>query len=582
MARQNGASRSRTARFVAAGVMIGIGGLSSACERTGPLATDAARPPAGPSRLLNPLCTGAGTPHPADSISTAVTWPASGNPHQVTGTVALLPGGALTLQAGAVVCFSAGTGVQSTGGRLLARGLGTAAVVLTATDPAQGWAGVDLQGSATNPSLLVHSRVEYVSLNSVAVASVGHRVHIDTSVVRQSGAAVSLWGRSSRFAESRVDTTTNRYVPAVTLGDSARFVRSVILRAAGTGLLIDGTVNVAVNGGRIEESGGVGIHAPHETGISSAIPAVRVVGGLSYPIETTVAALERLYGSTAAEQDSLKGNARDTVVMLGGTLNGVLFVRSGLPWHVKSDITILAGGVLAAQAGSLLVMDSAVVIAAGAGGRVQLRGTVANPAVLTADDPARGWQGITLYGTPATPSYISGARVEHVALNRIAVTDFGQHPVRMDSVVLRQNGSAANLAASGSRLNRSRVDTTLAWYYPAVRLSGEAILESTLIRGSSGDGVTIHAATVEVRSCEVRESVGNGIMLWALTPVHDCNLVDNGIYGVWGGDTFAMADATDNWWGDAAGPFGPGGDGASVFTTYTPWRITPYVLPYVP
>jgi hypothetical protein len=581
MARQNGASRSRRARCVAAGVMIGMGCLSAACGRDGPLGTEAARPPDGPSRLLNPLCTSSGTSHPADSISTSVTWSASGNPHQVTGTVALLPGGTLTIQPGAVVCFPPGTGVQSTGGRLVAKGLGTAPIVFTAYDPAQGWAGVDLQGTPGNPSQLIHARVEYVALNSVAVASAGHRVFIDTSVVRQSGAAVSLWGRSSRFLQSRVDTTTNRYVPAVTLGDSARFVRSVILRAAGTGLLIDGTVSVSVNGGRIEESGGTGIRAPHETGISSAIPAVRVVGGLSYPIETTASLLQRLYGSTAAEQDSLKGNARDTVVMLGGVLNHVLYVRSGLPWHVKGGITLLSGGVLAGQGGSRLVLDTAVYVTAAAGGRIQLRGAPGNPVVVTADDPARGWLGFSLYGTPATQSYITNAVVEYSAHHYRAVDADAMHRIRLDSVVLRQNGSAVRMMAPGSRLVRTRVDTTT-WTVPAVELGADAVLESTLIRGSSGIGLWIDAATVQVVSCEVRESAVWGIFLYAPAPVHNCNLVDNLQVGVWNNDTSTMTDATNNWWGDAAGPFGPNGDGASFYTTYTPWRTTPYVLPYVP
>jgi len=581
MARKHGASRRRVARCLSAGAMIGIGCLMSACERGGPLQADVARAPAGPSRLLNPLCTSTGTPHASDSVSTSVTWQASGNPHQVTGTVALLPGGFLTLEAGTVVCFAPGTGVRSTGGRLVTRGEGAAPVVLTAYDPAQGWDGVELQGTPTNPSMLIHARVEYVSLNSIAVVSTGHRVNIDTSVIRQSGAAVSLAGRSSWFEASRVDTTTNRYAPAITLGDSGRFVRSVILGAAGTGLLVDGTAGVRVTGGRIEASGGVGIVAPHETGINSPSP-VRVVGGLSYPIETTAALLERLYGSTAAEQDSLKGNARDTVIMLGGTLQAPLHVRAGLPWHVKAPITVLAGGVLNGRGGSLLVLDTAVYIATASGGRVQLRGAPGDPVVLTADDPARGWRGIDLTSTAALTSYITSAVVEHVADSYHAVDDFGVHRVRLDSVVLRQNGSAVRLTASGSRLIRSRVDTTLTQFFPAVELGADAVLESTLVRGASGVGVAIDSDSVQVVSCEVRGSAGFGILLYEPAPVHNCNLVDNLQDGVWNVDFTTTADATNNWWGDAGGPFGPNGDGVSIAVNYTPWRTTPYVLPYVP
>ena len=293
------------------------------------------RRPGAPSRLVNPACTGGGTVHAADSITAAVTWLASGSPHLVNGTVALQPGGTLTIEPGAIVCFQPLAGVHSTGGRLMARGLVSAPVVLTAYDPAQGWVGVELQGTPPAGSQIRHARVEYAALNSTAIVSDGHLVFVDTSVVRQSGAAVSLAGRNSRFGWSRVDTTTNGSLPAVTLGDSARFQESVILHAAGVGMLIDGTTGVRLLGSnRIEASGGIGIRAPHHDGIASSSGA-RVVGGASYPIETTLPLLRDLYGSTVLNQDSLKGNARDTVVMLGGVLRALLYVRSGLPWHVK-------------------------------------------------------------------------------------------------------------------------------------------------------------------------------------------------------------------------------------------------------
>jgi hypothetical protein len=569
-------SRNRAGRGLAAAGLIC---LLTACGGDGPTEAERGAHPAGPALLVNPLCSPYGSVHPADTITTAVTWLASAGPHFVVGTVTIAPAGKLTVEEGAVVCFAAGTGLHSTGGRLVARGLPTAPIVLTAYDPAQGWNGVDLQGSPSVTSYIEHSRVEYVALNSTAIASDEHRVQIDSTVVRRSGAGVRLDGSPSRFSNSRVDTTTNRDVPALTLGDSSRAEDFTITGAAGVGLLIEGTAGINVLGGRIEGSGGTGIRAPHETGVIFTNP-VRVVGGKRYPIETTAAMLQRLYGSVAATQDSLKGNDRDTVVMLGGTLEAPLYVRAGLPWHVKAQLVVGDGGVLHAQAGSLMVMDPDVDIVAVADGRLRLRGSQADPVVLTADDPARGWRGIGLLGVPAQPSYITSARVEHVAFGRIAVNDSGFHPVRVDSVVLRQTGAAVRLRAVGSRLTFSRVDTTLTWYLPAVELAGDAILESTLIRGSSQDGVAIHSAAVQVESCEVRESVLNGVVLYANAPVHNCNLVDNdvGLYNVSG----STADATGNWWGDPGGPTAPGANGVLGPVTYTPWRTTPYVLPYVP
>jgi hypothetical protein len=201
--------------------------------------------------------------------------------------------------------------------------------------------------------------------------------------------------------------------------------------------------------------------------------------------------------------------------------------------------------------------------------------------VLRADDPARGWGGIVLEGTPVAPSYISGARLEHVNYQSVALSATGAHAVTVDSVVFRQNGRAVSLLSAGSRLSRTRVDTTLNAAGPAVELGADAILESTLIRGSSRDGVAIRSSTVQVQSCEVVGSVNNGIVLDAAAPVHNCNLVGNLGVGV-RNLAAATADATGNWWGDVGGPTAPAGDGVGGAVTYSPWRTTPYVLPYVP
>jgi hypothetical protein len=548
----------------------------------------AALPPDGPSTLLNPLCTGTGgTTHAGGSITTSVTWPASGNPHRVTATVTVSTGGTLTLEPGVIVCFDAQTGLQSYGGRLVAQGVVATPIVLTARDPVLGWYGISLQGTPATTSYLTNARVEYASLYSTAVAAFSHPLVIDSTVVRQSGGGVRLQGRTSKFSRSRVDTTTNRNTAAVTLGDSAWFEQSVIRRAAGIGLLIEGTTAIRVLGGRIEASRGAGIHAPQPTSIAASAP-VRVVGGDSYGIEAHVNTMQKLYAGSLSHQDSLKGNARDTAVILGGTLTGPLFVRVGLPWHVKAPISVGAGGgTLRGEPGSLVVLDPGVGIDANSGGRVNLRGSPLNPVVLTADDPAWGWGGITLDGTPTTESYITNTRVEHVGSPydpHTAVVALNGHPVRIDSAVIRQSWQAVELRSPGSQLSRSRVDTTLASQAPAVILGSSALMESTRVRASSGEGVSIRNAAVQVLSCEVLDSVEEGIIMGigATVAIHDCNLVGNGMAGINNKDTATTASATGNWWGDVGGPTAPGGDGVVGLVTYGPWLTAPYTLPYVP
>jgi hypothetical protein len=572
----------RTRRWTL-GALLSAALAAGACERGAPLHSEAGRalPPDRPSALLNPLCSGTdGTTHHYESIETTVTWEASGNPHKVTGTVFLKPGGQLTLQPGVIVCVSPQQLLQSNGGRLVAEGLPATRIVLTATDPALGWFGVSLKNEPFSASLLKHVTIELTARGYAGVNSYMHPVAIDSTIIRQSGRGVELWGRGSSFSRSRVDTTTNGdyNIAAVTLHDSTRFEQSVILRAAGNGLRIEGS-GIQIVGGRIEGSGRVGITASQVSSIPFATP-VRVVGGSSYPVEASPMMLRSLY-SSPAHQDSLKGNARDTVVMTGGPLGGGLSVVAGLPWHVTASITVIGNGSLRGGRGALMVLDPGVGITTTGGGRVYLRGTRTAPMVLTAHDPSRGWAGIALESMPAQPSYITNARLEHVAYSQIAVVAKAGHRAIVDSVVFRQNGRAVSLLSAGTRLTRSRVDTTLSSDGPAVELGADVILESTLIRGSSGDGVAIRSSTVQVQSCDVRESVGDGIELDVAVPIHNCNLLNNlgaGVHNL----SAASADATGNWWGDAGGPLAPGGDGVTGAVTYNPWLTAAFVLPYVP
>jgi hypothetical protein len=554
-----------------------------ACDRGTPLQPVAALPPDTPSRLLNPLCTGGGgQTHAGGSITTSVTWPASGNPHRVTGTVTLSTGGTLTVAAGAIVCFDAGTGVQSYGGRLVAQGTAATPIVLTARDPVYGWNGITLNSEPPSPSLLTNVRIEDVHLYSIAVSSYGHPVVIDSAAIRQSGQAVLLQGRNSRLSRSRVDTTTDATGPAVLLGDSVRVEHTTIRGAAATGLYVGGGAGVHLLGVRVEGSGDVGLQVPNPGAIASADP-VRVVGSSSYGARLHVAAMAALYPDLA-DQDSLVGNGRDTLVITGGALNASVYARAILPWHVMETLQVGANGVLRGQAGSLFVFDPGTGIRASGGGRVRLRGWRPAAVVLTADDPALGWTGIALEGTPGEESWLTNVRVEHVQVDSIAVASYAGHPVVIDSAVFRQNGQAVALRSQGSRLSRSRVDTTRTSQAPAVILAYDAVMESTRVRASSGEGVSIRNAAVQVLSCEVLNSVEEGIIMGvgATVDIHNCNLAGNGMAGINNKDTATTADVTGNWWGDVGGPTAPAGDGVAGLVTYGPWLTAPYTLPYVP
>ena len=558
-----------------AAMLLAAAALLAGCAGDLPLATDAGRAtPRGPSMQLNPACSGSGgTTHTGGTITATERWYPAGNPHLVTGMVTVDAGAQLRIEAGAVVCFSANGGVRAVnGGTFAVDGRDTSIVILTAADLAQGWSGIVLSDTPSVTSFIGNARVEHVA--GVAVLSQDrHLLVMDSVHLRQNGAAAHLFSPQSRILRSVVDTTTAPWAGAVALGDSTRFNHTTIRGAVNYGLVVLASSGVVLGSGRIEGSGGVGLYAGD--GIASAQP-IRVVGGAIHGAELSIAALTELYPS-AVEQDSLLGNAVDTLVMMGGYLHTNVYAQPNLPWRVKWDLHVSAGGTLRATPGAHLAFDPYAGIWAEQGGRVLARGAAGNPVVFTAADTSQLWFGMYLRGDTPTTSYLTNVRVEHPTFFP-TVWAAGEHRVVIDSAVFRQAGLIA-LTSDGSRLSRSRVDSSRV-DDAAVMMQDSSILESTLIRGSAGHGVKTWGPS-RIRTCEIRESAGDGIVMLGAVEVHSCNFVDNAGVGI-ASQSATTADVTNNWWGDTAGPTGTSGDGASGPLTVSPWRTTPYVLPYVP
>jgi hypothetical protein len=541
----------------------------------------------GPSLLVAPACAGtSGRTYATQSIRTATTWTRAGGPHRVTGEISVDAGGRLTIAPGAVVCFEPGTGLLAqNGGRLNARGRDTAQVVLTARDAALGWNGIRVSGTPTTPSYLTNVRIEHVGLGGIGVhATEQHPVYLDSAVIRQAGQALRLHAPASRIARSRVDTTTNRTLPAVDLGAGTRFEQTVVRGSASTGVRVSGA-DVLLLGGRIEGSRGTGLDASADS-LNRYSKAVRVVGAGAYGARLSVAALRRLY-STPALQDSLLGNVRDTVVLSGGTLQGGQVIVGGrLPFRVTGTLELRTAGTLSAHPGAVLVFAPLARVIAWNGGRVVARGSAAQPVLFTADDAARGWGGLTFNGGATTgTAYLTNVRIEHVRGLFPAVGTYTGQPVVVDSSIIRQTGFAVVLHSANSRLSRTRVDTTLDGGHPAVELGANARIESTRIRAPAGHGLSLFSTQAQVVSCEIRDGDRDGIVLgYAMLPIRNCNLVDNAGAGISFGGTNTL-NASGNWWGSTGGPLGPGGDGVSASAgtiVYSPWRTTPFVLPYLP
>lgn len=565
-------------RAVAAALLaLGLG----ACVRDQPLHPREVRTaPERPSLTLNPACDpGLGGQTHADSVLAAESWSRTGNPHRVDEFIHIQGSGVLTLQPGVFVCFGTdGALLAEHGGRLVADGLDTARIVLTAADPANGWWGVHLADTPSAASSLEHVRLEHTRHGFAFSTHDLHAAHIDSAVFRQNESGLYLWGRGTSLRRSRVDTVTST-VAAVEMGTLVAFERNVIRGAGGVGLAVLGTHGVSLLGGRIEGSGGVGLRVTTTgAGFVDADP-VRVVGGASYPAELVVSAFPSIY-TAVADQDSLLGNARDTLVVTGGILQQFAYPIQALPWRVTGDITVQYYGILRPGPGATLAFTGAKITATN-GGRIVAHGTAAAPVLFTSAAPPSAWGGIVFAGAPSLSSYLTNVRVEYA--NSFAVEVSHPHPVVIDSAVFRQNGQGVQLLSEGSRMSRSRVDTTLfqGGGWAAVDISYNTIFESTLIRGAAGIGLRVRSNEAQVLSCEIRDSAHDGIQTWLGAAVHNCNLVNNGGVGIYGSNGWNV-NGEDNWWGDAAGPTGTNGDGVAGTVDYTPWRTTPYVLPYVP
>ncbi len=569
--------RGNTRLLRAAASAVLAAGALAACDA--PMDPAASAVAGGPSLLITPACAGTGgQAHGTETIITAVTWTRASSPHRVSGSITIQGAGRLTIAPGAVVCAEpAGRFIVQSGGRLNARGRDTALVVLTARDPALGWGGMAFSGTPAGPSYLTNVRVEHVRPGTAILASGQHPVYVDSAVIRQNARAVVLQSPGSRLSRSVVDSTTDRMFPAVSLEAGTRLEQTVVRGSAQVGVQAYG--DVLLMGGRIEGSRGTGLQAwggapnPWST-------AIRVVGNGSYGAELGVEALATLY-PTPALQDSLLGNAVDSVRVMGGILRRSLTVGPQLPLWAYGMV-VDSGGALIAGPGASFTFEARNGIQVRNGGRIAARGSAASPVLFTADDPARGWGGIMMIEGGVSNNYLTNTRLEHVSLDRAAIVANGGNRVIVDSSVIRQAGRAADLGTANSRMSRTRVDTTLDSSAPAVRLGVNARLESTLIRAPAGPGVEIMSSTVQVAGCEIRDGDQDGIVMnTGGIVVRNCNLVNNagvGIRNISGG----TSDAAGNWWGSTGGPLGAGGAGVEGLVVYSPWRTTPYALPYVP
>ncbi len=514
-------------------------------------------------------CTGVGTAH-GMPITADETWRRADGPHHVIWATV---GARLTIEPGTLICLEPDAEIGTLPyASLQARGRPDAPIVFTARDPRQPWGGISFGIDRPNEVSHISNAVIEYAKTGVESRTVGE---IDSVRLRQIvGAAVDFKGLNggARIAHSVVDTAGSSGTAAVVLR-GATLEATTIRGARGAGLWLAGGVSLL--GARIEGSAGVGIEQdviypfPQPLRIVQARP-LRVTGGGSYPLRLPLSIVRGIW-SRPEDQDSLLGNARDTLVLLPDTTthSGELVVRRGLPWAAPlgggSMLRIGRGAHLTVEPGSALtgsvMMDGAVLTAVGgAQAPVTLRGT------------------IVLRNAPRDTSRIGVARLDSLFLYADSTA-----PVTVEATTA-QSGSALALLARGSRLTgslvsggRSSFTYGAGWSAVAdagVVLGAGARLEDSAVRGSIGPGVIVTGADAALTGCELSFASQEGVRFTAGRGlVRGCNLFENGGPGVTARSV--TVDARGNWWGDPAGPAGPAGDGAGPGVDASGWLTAP-------
>lgn len=492
-------------------------------------------------------CTGVGgTLHPTTTYAAPQSWLASGNPHYVTGTQTFNTGSRLTIGPGALLCIS--SGVQLTfnaGSRLIARGKPDSLITFTGATSTTSWSGIQLGNmfsyAATAPadtSWITNALLERGGSSQGISGREQHALVMDSVRLRQFvWTGVRLLGPGSRLSRSAIDTLTSTGTAAAVGRGMLEFstIRSGSA-TSGVSLSDTGTVrNVTIVGGttaitytcctdsaRVNDvaiSGTTGVALDIRLALRSGSANVQILGGTGGAFSGSIGNLGVLFPDSAS-QGTLKGNGKDTVFIRGGTVRrATVVVRPDLPWVVQQTPIIDTLAVLVPRPGAQLLFTHSR-LTFRSGGRLEAVGEAAKfirfgPQHghfhgLLFDNPGAG---ADLSLAPTAASSMSFVQLDSASGTNTpsggfwwpaAITAGDRHRVVIDSAIVRKswNGAVA-LAAPGSQLKRSLIDTTgqvsttFTANYPAVALGRKTLAQNVLVRRSGHVGVYVQAGAAD-------------------------------------------------------------------------------------
>lgn len=457
-------------------------------------------------------------------------------------------GGMFTLEPNLVLKFGRAAGLvigdSATGpsGNIVSLGTNrTDAPRLTSrqASPAPGdWYGVEI-GRLSGNARLANVRIEYAG----------------DSIPGRNPHRIGLWVRNAQPSSLIVDSVVFAYngkigadsnatgFLATGAGTGVDVVRSVADTNAGYGMVLNhrdvSFVADTARGNTI----GFGVFTDDvDTRLlpTDSLAGNVATGNVTYPLELDIRALPVLRGN------AFTGNGRDTLLLRGGTFsaNDTLPKFAGLPWRVAESFNIDSGGALTLAPGDTLVFDDSTGIVVGFFGGLDggLRAVSSSlePILLTANPGgANRWFGIQFGNVTANGfTMLQNVVVEKAgrfepcfrdcipaAVSGLSVLGTWSATVPLDSVVVRRMiGPAVDLQNVGSG--------------PMVTITNSQFYDnpfSPMIRGPIGQGL---AGQLSVQASDLYHYRGDAV---------------SGLYGA----QLSPADsvnATNNWWGDVAGP----------------------------
>ncbi|HSE66007.1 MAG TPA: right-handed parallel beta-helix repeat-containing protein, partial [Gemmatimonadales bacterium] len=175
-------------------------------------------------------------------------------------------------------------------------------------------------------------------------------------------------------------------------------------------------------------------------------------------------------------------------------------------------------------------------------------------------DLAQPWGSLRFDDTPAQPSTISHAVLDHGSLGAIGLSD--THVLQVDnSTITEMTGLGVRIVAPGSFVHTTTISNIdVPGGGLGARLGSptapSAVLEFSA-RVTNTGGVSVEAASAVLTACEIANGptalfVQSGT---GTVSINGCNITGN-VLGIHNTPGNASVDATGNWWGSAAGPSG--------------------------